>query len=285
MGQPVRLPRSGGWLLQQAIDDTGHADLRGAYPLFCCANWNELSADLAALGDSSVAVSLVTDPFGRFDEAILHECFPDRMVRFKTHYLVDLSEPPTSFVSKHHLRNAAKAGKKLELFEAPAPLSYLDAWLQLYSKLIERHDIQGLAAFSDDSFARQFQVSGLRVFIAKENESIVGISLWMTQGNHGYYHAAAYSERGYELRASFGLFMHAFEVLAEEGVRLLSLGGVAGLSDAEAKEDGLARFKQGWSNASCDVWLCGRVLNRGTYEVLCRERNVSTLSFFPAYRA
>lgn len=285
MGQPLRLPTSEAWLLQQEIDATGYMDVRGAYPLFCCADWQNLQVDLAALDESIAAVSLVTDPFGQYDEALLQKCFPDRAFRFKTHYLVDLSEPPASFIAKHHLRNVAKAQGALEIFEAPDSNAYLDVWCGLYENLVKRHNLRGLQAFSYISFARQFEVPGLRVFVAKERDTVVGMLLCITQGDYSYYHLAAYSDRGYKLRASFGLFMHSFEVLAEDGIQKLNLGGAAGLLNAGSKENGLARFKRGWSNAVRDVWFCGRVLNRDAYEALCRQHDGPKNGFFPAYRA
>ena len=84
MGQPLRLPSSGGWLLQQEIDATGYMDVRGAYPIFCCADWENLQVDLVALDESIAAVSLVTDPFGKYDEVMLQECFPDRAFRLSS---------------------------------------------------------------------------------------------------------------------------------------------------------------------------------------------------------
>lgn len=285
MGQPLRLPASGGWLLQQRIGATGYEEARGAYPLFCCENWQKLSVDFSALDESIVAVSLVTDPFRQPDEAMLREIFPDRVFRFKSHFIVNFSQPPASFVSKHHLRNARKAAKSLKIFEAQNPGTYLASWYKLYANLVKRHNICGLAAFSNDSFAKQFTIPGLRVFVAKQRDIVVGMLLCVMQGDHGYYHLTAFSDRGYELGASFGLFLHSIEVLADDGIRKMDLGGVAGLLNSRSKESGLARFKQGWANDVCDVWFCGHVLNRDAYEGLCHQYDGSSHAFFPAYRA
>jgi hypothetical protein len=285
MGQPVQLPSCGGWLLQRRINNTDYLDGRGGYPIFCCSDWQGLPADLASLEESTIAVSLVTDPFGSFEEDLIRECFPDQAYPFKTHYLVDLSSPISSIVAKHHQRNAAKAARVLKIYEESDHAIYLDTWRKLYANLIQLHKIKGVAEFPDPSFSRQFDVGGLRVFVAKDGDEVVGMALWIVHNDYGYYHLAAYSSRGYDLRASFGLFMHTFEVFAQEGIERLSLGGAAGLVNAKANEDGLARFKSGWSNNTRDVWFCGRVLNRGVYDALCGQTEMSASEFFPAYRS
>lgn len=285
MGVPVFLERSHGWLLSQPIGESGYNDLRSAYPLFCCAEWQRLQDDIVALDQSFAAVSLVTDPFGDFTETTIRDCFPDIAFPFKTHYVADLSVPPRSFVANHHLRNVSKANKDLELFEAPRESGSVDAWCALYANLVKRHNIKGVQAFSRVSFQRQFDVPGLRVFVARKNDEIAGMLLCMTQGKYGYYHLAAYSELGYQLRASFGLMMFCFETLANDGIELISLGGAAGLLNTQSTDDGLARFKKGWSNSIRDVWFCGRIINEGAYSSICPNHRQSQRDFFPAYRS
>jgi len=40
-----------------------------------------------------VCLSLVTDPFGDYDEAYLRQCFPDVVIEFKQHFIVDSRTP------------------------------------------------------------------------------------------------------------------------------------------------------------------------------------------------
>ena len=69
-GTPRRLTRSGGWLLERSIPHAEARDAMGCYPLFVCQDWRGLEADLDEI-DDLVSVSLVTDPFGDHDEALL----------------------------------------------------------------------------------------------------------------------------------------------------------------------------------------------------------------------
>jgi hypothetical protein len=106
---------------------------------------------------------------------------------------------------------------------------------------------------------------------------------WFVCGGVGYYHLGAYSDAGYELRASFGLFSRAIELFRANGLRWLDLGAGAGL--ANDAQDGLSRFKSGWSNATRTAYLCGRIFDHGRYADIVTARGGATTDYFPAYRA
>ena len=63
-------------------------------------------------------------------------------------------------------------------------------------------------------------------------------------------------------------------------VRWVDFGGGAGTVDAD---DGLTRFKRGWSNATRTAHLCGRILQPDTYEELSADGGAPS-DWFPAYR-
>jgi hypothetical protein len=155
-------------------------------------------------------------------------------------------------------------------------------WTNLYATLIKRHRIKGLAAFSADSFALQLQVPGLSLFCARHNGEIVGMTLWYSHGAAGYYHLGAYSERGYDLGASFALFWYALEYFAGSGLLWLNLGAGAGLKDEAS--DGLGRFKRGWATGTRTAYLCGRIFDPERYAALTNVQRGATSDYFPAYR-
>ncbi|HEX8643928.1 MAG TPA: GNAT family N-acetyltransferase [Allosphingosinicella sp.] len=254
----------------------------GPYPLFACRDWSRLHADLDAIGEELVSLVAVADPLGDFTEADLARAFPDRMIRFKDHYVADLAVPLDDFVDAHHRRNVRKALKAVDVERVEQPLSLLDTWCELYGHLAARHAIRGIAAFSRETFARQLAVPGLHMFCARAEGEPVGIALWFEQGRAAYYHLAAYSERGYALRASFALFWRAFEHFAARSVALLDLGAGAG-ADGQVK-DGLTRFKRGWSTGTRPAYLCGRVFDPVRYERLTEARGGGATGWFPAYR-
>ena len=282
VGTPRLLPGCGGWVIEREIRGSSARDAMGCYPIFVCQDWSRLNADLNQLGRDLVSLTVVTDPLADISEAALCEAFPHLMVRYKNHLLVRLGSSPETFVHPHHMRNAAKALRTVRVKQGAPSAELLTTWITLYGNLIARHNISGLTAFSAASFAVQFQVPGLVVQWAEAEGEIVGMVLWYLHGRHAYYHLGAYSAAGYELKCSYALFLTAIESFASSGIQILCLGAGAGLVSSGV--DGLTRFKQGWSNATKSVHLCGRVFDLERYQEICRVRNVFTEDYFPAYR-
>ncbi len=280
-GTPRLLPLSAGWILERSIDGFSYHDAMGCYPLFVCGDWTQLEADLDQV-EGLVCLSLVTDPFGKYDIGNLQRCFPDLVRPFKQHFVIDLSRPPETFVDSHHRRNARKAFSKLAV-EKCNPAAILDDWIDLYRTLVERHHITGLAAFSRESFAKQLAVPGIVAFRAVSDDTTVGMLLWYEQGNRAYYHLGAYNASGYELGASFALFDYSIKYFAQREFEWLSLGSGAGLGKSEAS--GLSRFKQGWSTGTRTAYFCGRVFDQEKYPEIVTALNMPTTKYFPAYRA
>ena len=279
-GTPRLLPASGGWVLERAIPGTASRDAMGCYPVFCCDNWTALADDLSTIEDQMVSLSLVADPFGQYSCELLRRAFPDVVRPFKEHYVVELGRVPRDFVTGHHLRNAKRGLRSLEIEVCREPAQLESEWTRLYDTLIARHGLLGLHRFSRFSFARQLRVPGCVALAARRDGEVVGMLLWYAQGDAAYYHLGAFSSAGYELRASFALFHAAIDYFEGTGCRRLSLGGGAGLR-AEAG-DGLGRFKRGWSTGTRIAYHCGRILNRRRYEELSKQCPHG--GFFPVYR-
>jgi hypothetical protein len=277
-GDPLRLPRSAGYLLRRRIDGELH-DAMGPYPLFCCDDWPALAVDLEELAGELVSVGLVADPFGNWTVEQLDAAFPDRRVAFKEHFVVELAPDPVSRVSSHHQRFAARGRSRVEVELVRTPLSLLDDWVALYAELVDRHGITGVAAFSSGSFQQQLTVPGLVAFRAVEADQIVGASLWYCDREVAYWHLAAYNPRGYKLDASYALLAAALEHFADAGMGWACLG--AGVGVASDASDGLSRFKAGWASGTRTAHFCGRILDPDRYEALSTAES----SFFPAYRA
>jgi hypothetical protein len=280
-GEPMQLPTSGGWLLKRPVDSS-RADAMGTYPLFTCEDWKSLQRDFNQLGRSLVSIVAVTDPFGDYDETLLRDCFGDLVMPFKSHFVNDLRHPLDGIISKHHARNACAGHKQVIVERCEDASVHLDDWVRLYSVLVQRHQINGIHAFSPVSFAKQLSTPGMVCFRAIRNRQTVGMILWYVQNSVAYYHLGAYTDEGYELRASFALFRSALEYFAESGMRYANLGAGAGLGSAA--DDGLSRFKQGWSSGLRTAYLCGRIFDRQEYDRLVHARAIGTTDYFPAYR-
>lgn len=282
-GKPLELPTSGGWLLERPIAGTSFMDGMGCYPLFACRDWSGIEQDLDRVASQLVSVSLVTDPFGNYAQEELLKSFPDLATPYKEHFVIDLRREAATFVATHHQRNAYKALKNIQVELIKTPLSFLEEWMSLYDHLIARHHIQGISKFSHHAFSIQLTVPGIVAFRAIRNQKTVGMLLWYVRGNTGYYHLGAHSPDGYEVNASFALFWRAIEFFSTCGLHWLSLGAGAGAQGDS--DDGLTRFKRGWSSSTRTAFLCGRIFDRKKYDQILSLRGLSDTRYFPAYRA
>lgn len=281
-GTPRELPRCRGWILERAIPGTIYRDAMGSYPLFLCQDWSQLHLDLEDWGSDIISLAVVTDPFGAYDLAYLRRCFCDVVIPYKQHFVVDLSQSPGAFVSRHHQRYARKALREMQVERCPDPVQIADEWTRLYAHLIERHGINGLTRFSRSIFAEQLAVPGMVVLRATQAGTTIGMTLWYIYGDVSYYHLGAYSPDGYKLRASFALFWAAIAYFAGTGLRWLNLGAGAGIK--ESKADGLHRFKRGWSTGVLTAYFCGRIFDRERNLEIVKMKDASTTGYFPAYR-
>ena len=282
-GQPKLLEQCNGSILVRKITDTVFYDAMGCYPLFSCEHWSKLANDLDELGDQIVSLAVVTDPFGDYQEAYLKRCFKDTVYAFKEHFVTDLEQPIKTIVSTHHRRNARKASKQVEVELCKNPVDHADDWSDLYANLRKRHGIDGMADFSRHALTQQLMVPGMVMFRAIHGGKTVGMLLWYVHEDVAYYHLAAYSGVGYELRASFALFWVAIEYFTKKNLRWLSLGAGAGISCSV--DDGLTRFKSGWATGKRSAYFCGRIYDHSRYAELVRLKDITNTSYFPAYRA
>ena len=237
----------------------------GCYPLFACRDWSQLSADLTDLGIALVSLSIVADPFGQYSLRTLHRCF-DYVTPFKEHFVADLRRPIKLIISRHHRYYARKASRAVAVEMCEHPIKFLSDWVSLYAILVRTHNIRGPAALSQASFSKQLSVPGMVAFRALHNGTTVGMTLWYVQGDVAYSHLSAYSDVGYDLRASYALFWTALQHFRLCSLRWVHLGGGAGAT-APASE-GLVAFKRGWATETRTAYLCGRIFDPPTYQAL-----------------
>lgn len=278
LGTPVELPLAGGWCLERAVPGEGSArDAMGVYPLLSCRNWSALALDLAA-DHGWVSVVAVPDPLGPAGSGDLEAAFPDLLVPFKAHHVVTLDDGWADRADSRHLRKAERAAATTQLETAPASVDLCDEWVSLYATLVARHQITGPADLPSAALRAQLKVPGMWVTVVRSGAAVIGMVLWMVDGERAHYHLGAYSEEGYAVGASFAAFEHGLRHLEGAGVVDVDLGGVAGLSDDPA--DGLVRFKRGWGAESRIARLGGRIVDHERYAILSPRAG----DYFPAYR-
>ncbi len=283
IGASHHLPACDGWAIIRNIPDTPYRDAMGCYPLFSCGSWEDLGSDLSSFPEHTVAFSMVTDPLGDFTDADLQSVFTDLCRPFKQHYILDLEKDVSPVIASNHLRNAKKALKTLQIEACPQPSLQVEAWTDLYANLIKRHQIKGISAFSRAAFQKQFETPGLIVYQAMLEDNLAGMVMFYEMDNAVYYHLAAYTDDGYAHRASFGIFYKAIQDFQSKNLKWLNMGGGAGMTDSD--ENGLVRFKKGWTSETRTAWLCGKVLHKPAYQMLSKQNPHASDTFFPAYRS
>lgn len=283
-GRPRELTNCDGSILVRPVpgSDSRLEDAMSPYPLFRCRNWAELEKDVSDLAPDLVSLTLVTDPLGDYEPADLRASF-EICLPFKKHYLVDLSKPIDEVVSAHH-RKVAQTALDVVSIDLCPPATALEEWTRLFQHLIDRHRITGLRRFSERAFTRQLALAGSVVLRARLGERTVGMDWYLRTPDAIYGHLAAFDQDGYRLSASYALQWRAIELFHGLGT-WLDLGAGAGLM--EDPDDGLSRFKRGWSSDSARTFLCGKIFDPVAYRALCETTyagSKSTSRYFPAYR-
>lgn len=282
-GTPRQLSASGGSVLERRIGDDRQArDAMGCYPIFSCTEWNALPDDLEVLQRDLVSLVLVSDPMAPVAPEWLSRCFVDLVRPFKDHFVADLSRTPEHFVDAHHRRNARSALRTVEVETNERPYAWAGEWTRLYEELIRHHAITGMRTFSERALSAQLYLPGAVALRALYKGATVAMLVWYVDDEVAYYHLGASSPQGYALKASFGLFWESLRYLAARGVAWVDFGGAAGATFRA--DDGLARFKRGWSTDTRTAYLCGRVFDAVAYDNLADARGIRARDYFPAYR-
>ena len=279
-GLPRELPECGGWLLERPIPGHQGCDAMGCYPLFVCRDWSLLHEDLRTFEGELVSVSMVTDPFGKYDEELLQRCF-DVVIPFKEHFVADLGKPVDVIVSRHHRKYARKALRNLHIEICTEPIVYLDEWTGLYGELTNKFHVSGVRAFSKKSFEKQLRLPGAVMFRALYQGETVAAHLVYAQDDVCYGHLVGDTPVGHDLLASYALYLTEVEYFSDKA-GWLDWGAGAGIKSDNS--DGLTQYKQGWSTGTRTSYFCGRILDRKKYAEIVSASGMEATNYFPAYR-
>ncbi len=279
-GIPSQFPHSSAWYLQRQTPAEAYVDGSGPYPFFCCDDYAALAADLKDNQAGLVCLSVVPDPFSVVSRDQLDECF-DIVRVFKTHFVTDLRVPFEKYLPRRHRRYRKRGLQELDMELATDPVAHSDEWTALYAHLIERHELQGIQAFTPQSLTRQLEVPGCRYFRASRNGQVQGAFVCYLDRGVAYAHLISTTPAGQSLSAQYALYAFAIEHFRDTA-RWFALGSVPGLDESHG--GGLAFFKSGWATGSLPGYLCGHVLDRERYEELCAHGSAGVFDYFPAYR-
>lgn len=276
VGKPLWIPEWKTCVLERDILGGGR-DAVGCYPLCVLSDDADVLGGverLRSLGFVSVTITL--DDFHRPD----HMRGFDFVREFKNHFCMHKglghSFEGAYVPHQEHRRKIRKA--RIAVETRPIKLAdRLDQWCALYDSLIRRHILTGVHAFPRESFKALAEIEGIEAIAGFVGDEMVCCNIWAVHEGRAHSHLVASSEKGYELRAAYAVTDASIRHFADCDV--INLGGSAGNGD---KDDGLAQFKRGFSNATSPAWLCGAILNREAYDLL--SAGMAT-DYFPEYRS
>jgi len=266
-------------MLKRGIGETGLTDVTGCYPVCVIDAHADLTRDFAGLhAAGAVSLTLVTDVYFRPDPARLQEMF-DLVRPFKTHYLHDYTRARR--IASHHRYEVKRAASACDIRVVPYE-AHLDEWLTLYRYLVARHGITGIQNLSDHYFHALAKLKNVLAIGAFSDDALISMHLWVEHENVLYSHLAASNDEGYRMRAAYAIHDYVLREYGEE--RHIDLGGGAGLADDP--DDGLARFKKGFSNDAAPCFLCGKIFDAERYERLSEMAAPHGIAgYFPRYRS
>lgn len=275
IGEPLAVPEWGGCVLTRPTPQGARRDATGPYPLTAISPKADIAAGVERLRAAGlVSVVLVADDRLRPSMDAMEDGF-DFARPFKSHFLFDRHLGPLE-LGKHHRYELRRAQERVQAREIVLA-EHLAAWRDLYGQLAARHGLEGLHAFPAAHHEALAALPGLRAFGAFVDEQLVSAHLFVTHDGYGVSHLAASAPQGYATGAAYAVNHLAVVELTD--CEVINFGGGAGFS--ETPNDGLVRFKRGFSNRVAPSYLCGKVLDRDAYERLGAGRDSA---FFPAYR-
>lgn len=261
------------WALQRPIEHTEYYDLTGLYPL-----WYGESVAKAQMAESLGAQNAIS-----FVGVVLEENQPrdwDYLAPFKTHYITDLQKPIT--FSQHHQYEARRARKQHVEARIVLLKDHIDSWIHMYASLVTRHNIHGLTVFSCAYFQRLAMCPEVLAFAAFQDEQLLAMHLFAITDENLTSHLATSTDTGYRLGAMYAINAAVLAWAQASGFRAVNWGGCAGSVD---QFDGLAKFKQGFSNTTRQSYVAGVVGMPEIYAQLCAGNpTLNQPSFFPGYR-
>jgi len=158
----------------------------------------------------------------------------------------------------------------------------VDDFYDIYTENMTRLNASETYFFSREYLSRLIAMNGTNLFVAKENEALIGAAITVKHGNSLYYHLGATA--GFALHRSpiKSIIWSICQVYAHSGIEHLVLGGGLG-----GRDDNLMRFKKGFSKLTMESFSLKLISDVDLYRSLSgmvAEEPISFEGFFPRYR-
>lgn len=252
-------------LIQRRIANTGYYDLASVYP------FSVDSLDLFAPPRDAITTTVITNPLGNNSTMIGED--------YKLHAVAECNLFRMAILPENHRRNIKKCQVQALTLVSISPADNADDLINLYPNLIKRHNINGVTAYTPDQLRTLLKVPGAVLFKVRCVEyGIVNVSLFYIYKDDAYYHLSCQSDHGYKINSNFLMMYDAIRFFKSLGLNRVEIGS----HPDGAINDGLARFKTGFSTCTLPNQIFKYIHKPDIYAKLCVDRDLN--GYFPAYR-
>ncbi len=239
----------------------------------------------------------IVDEFARLHPLFLHprgalQAIGVSLKEIKPVVVLDLSQPETAWgIRKGHKSAIKKATREgVEVSRSTATGASLEQFQRLYAGTMERNNAGQMWRFENDYFEQCRECLGdarVSLFSACYESETIASCMILHAYQTAYYHFAASNETAFELGANHFLLYRVAEWCRAQGFHWFFLGG------GYSAEDGVYRFKAGFTSKRATLYSYTRIHNTEEYARLCElradwdlehNRPGTQSTFFPAYR-
>lgn len=194
--------------------------------------------------------------------------------------------------SRTAIRKAQRLGYEGHIREAHvSDLTTGSPFRLLYEQTMQRLQAADVYLLPDEYYSDLLGALGENLTLCQVRDSsgdVGSAALFMRSGKTLHYHLAGSAREAARDGANNLLIHTAIDWAIKHGIQRLHLGG------GTRPNDGLFRFKQGFSRNTLEYWLAKSVLQKDEYLTLCKARaqllgvnleQLDAAGFFPTYRA
>jgi lipid II:glycine glycyltransferase (peptidoglycan interpeptide bridge formation enzyme) len=180
--------------------------------------------------------------------------------------LDDIWSTQISSKNRNTIRKAEKSGL---VFIADFGFEYIEAFIQLYNKTMNRIAAESFYYFPKDYYTQlkeSLQNNSL-LGIVKKDGCVVAAAIFMFYSDYGHYHLAGSDQKLSSYGVNNFLIWNTIKILREKGVNRFHLGG----GTNSRPDNSLFKFKKTFSNNRADYYIGKIVFNEKQYSDLCAE--------------
>jgi len=167
--------------------------------------------------------------------------------------------------TKRALKKAYKNNLKPHVYHAKE--MPIQRFKELYRKTMERVNSVPYLFFNDAYFEHLFRLQNLDMITVEYEKKIIASAVCFYSNNFYHYHLGASDEEYLNMRPNNMIFESMIKQGKEKNCKYLHLGG----GNSGDENDGLYKFKKGFSKLSTDFYIGKKIHNQEIYESVIHQ--------------